>query len=100
MCPLLITFANSIDPNKVPNKAQNIRSDQAPICLTLMVFLLKNFWNKVNFGKKNSADDKSMPHFSACKVVDPKHGQIMGCSILILLSIFIPKKVNTKINVL
>ena len=51
-CLLLITFANSLDPDQVR---------QYPICLTLMVFL-KSFL-KMSIFKKQSTDDKK-----ACKI--------------------------------
>ena len=53
-CCLLITFANSLDPNRV---RQNVKSDLVAYCLTLVVFT-KIF--------KKLADSKK-----ACKIVHP-----------------------------
>ena len=44
-CCLLITFANSLDPDQARQKVGHNRN---PKCLTLMVFL-KDFFEKVNF---------------------------------------------------
>ena len=46
-CCLLITFANSSDPDQA---RQNVGPDLDPNCLTLMVFL-KEFFEKVDFEK-------------------------------------------------
>ena len=46
-CRLLITFANSLDPDLA---LQNVQPDLDPICLTLIVFL-KEFFEKVDFEK-------------------------------------------------
>ena len=46
-CHLLITFANSLDPDQA---RQNFRSDLNPKCLTMTAFL-KWFLKKVNFKK-------------------------------------------------
>ena len=58
-CRLLITFANSLDPDQAQ---QNVGPDLDPNCFdTLMVFL-KGFCEKVNF-KTKSTDDKE-----SCKI--------------------------------
>ena len=44
-CRLLITFANSLDPNQAQ---QFVGPDLDPNCLTLMVFL-KDIFEKENF---------------------------------------------------
>ena len=44
-CRLLITFANSLDPNQAQ---QFVGPDLDPNCLTLMVFL-KDIFEKKNF---------------------------------------------------
>ena len=53
LCRLLITFANSLDPDQA---RQNVRPDLDPNCLTLMVFL-KEFFEKVIL-KKNPQPTK------------------------------------------
>ena len=47
LCRLLITFANSLDPDQAQH---NVRPDLDSNCLTLMVFL-KEFFEKVDFKK-------------------------------------------------
>ena len=53
-CLLLITFANSLDPDQ---DLQTVGPDLDPTCLTLIV-LLNFFFEKVNFEKIKSAYDK------------------------------------------
>ena len=53
-CRLLITFANSLDPDQA---RQNVGPDLDPNCLTLMVFL-KDFFEKKSKKKKNLDDKK------------------------------------------
>ena len=52
-CHLLITFANSLDPDKA---RQNIGPDLDSNCLTFWWYSWKNFWK--NLLKKKSTDDK------------------------------------------
>ena len=63
-CHLLITFANSLDPDLVQ---QNVGSDLNPNSLTLIVFL-KELFEKVNFEKKSAEDNNSMKNNPACRV--------------------------------
>ena len=58
-CSLLITFANSLDPD------QDCQKDQDCQFNTLNVFL-KEFFKKVNF-VKISRRQKSMQNYPACK---------------------------------
>ena len=51
----LITFANSLDPDQA---RQNVGPNLVSNCLTLKVFL-KEFFEKLDFEKKRSADDKN-----------------------------------------
>ena len=60
-CCLLITFANSLDPDQV---RQNVGPDLDPNCLTLMVFL-KEFFEKINF-EKNRQTTQKMQNYPAC----------------------------------
>ena len=68
-CHLLITFANSLDPDQ---DQKNFGSDLAPNPSTLLKVFLKEFFKKVDF-KKNSADHKkkSMQNFPVGKALEP-----------------------------
>ena len=59
---LLITFANSLDPDQA---RQNVGPDLDPNCLTLMVFL-KEFFEKDDFEKKYQQMSKHMKNYPAC----------------------------------
>ena len=61
-CRLLITYANSLDPDQA---RRNVGPDLGPNCLTLMV-LPKEFFEKVDF-EKNQQIHKSMQNYPACK---------------------------------
>ena len=54
-CCLLITFANSFDPDQ---DQQNVSPDLDPNCLTLLVFR-KDFFEKVNFEKNRQMTTKA-----------------------------------------
>ena len=60
---LLITFANSLDPDQA---WQIIRPSLDPNCLMLWWY---DFFEKLNLKKKRSADDESMPKYSACRLL-------------------------------
>ena len=62
-CCLLIAFTNSLDPNQ---DRQNVGPDLDPNYLTFIVFL-KEFFEKVEFGKKSADHNKSMKNYPACK---------------------------------
>ena len=66
-CRLLITFANSLDPDQV---RQNVGPDLDPNCSdTLMVFQ-KEYFEKVDFEKKNQQTTKKYAKYTvgkACK---------------------------------
>ena len=64
-CHLLITFANSLDPDKA---RQNVGPDLDPNCLTLWWYSRKIFFEKINLKKKRPTDDKK-----ACKIT--KHAK-------------------------
>ena len=70
---MLITFANSLDPNQVRHK---VRPDLGPICLTLWWHTWKNFL-KILILKKICRRQKIMKNYPAC------HGLrfISGCYI-------------------
>ena len=53
-CRLLITFANSLDPDQA---IQNVPSDLDPCCLTLIVFL-KEFFEYIDFENKMQTTKK------------------------------------------
>ena len=53
-CHLLITFANSLDPDQARH---SVGPDLSPNCLTLMVFL-KEFFKKVDFEKNQQTTNK------------------------------------------
>ena len=55
-CRLVITFANSLDPDQAPSSGSKLFD-------TLKVFLKVFFFEKVNLKKKKSTDDKK-----ACKI--------------------------------
>ena len=62
-CGLLITFANSLDPDQA---RQNIGPDLDPNCLTPRWYLWKDFWENLILNK--SADDKKIvKNYPACK---------------------------------
>ena len=64
LCHLLSTFANSLDPDQ---DRHNVGPDLDSNGLTRKVFLNK-FFEKVNFEKKKSADDKkSIQNYPAFK---------------------------------
>ena len=54
-CCLLITFANSVDPDQA---WQNVRSDLDPNCLTFWWYSRKIFFEKVNFLKNPQTTEK------------------------------------------
>ena len=62
-CHLLITFANSLDPDQA---GQNIGPDLDPNCLTLWCYSWKIFLGKVNLNKIHRWQ-KSMQNYPACK---------------------------------
>ena len=64
-CCLLITFANSLDPDQ---DGQNVHPDLDPNCLTLWQCSWKYFWKSV-FWKKSADGNKSMKNFPACTVI-------------------------------
>ena len=66
-CHLLITFANSLDPDQ---DRKNVSPDLDPNRLTLIVFL-KEFFLKSKFWKKLADDNNSMKNDPACKRVKP-----------------------------
>ena len=60
-----ITFANSLDPDQ---DQQNVGPDLDPNCLTILIGFLGEFFEKVIYEKKKSAEDnKSMKKSSACQ---------------------------------
>ena len=61
-CRLLITFANSLDPDQ---DKQNVDPDLDPNCLCRTLFLKK--FEKVNFEKKSADDKENMKNYPACK---------------------------------
>ena len=61
-CCLLITFANSLDPD------QNICPDLDSNCLIVWLCSLKNFLKKIIL-KKSADNNKSMKNWPACKEV-------------------------------
>ena len=63
-CHLLITFANSLQPDQ---DLQNVVPDLDQNCLidTLIVFL-KDFFEKFNF-EKSADENESMKNYQACK---------------------------------
>ena len=63
-CPLLITFAYSLDPDQA---RQDIGPDLEPNCLTLLWYSWKIVLKKVNLKKKNPQMTKSMQNYPACK---------------------------------
>ena len=78
LCRLLITFANSSDPDQA---RQNIGSDLDSNVLTLMVFL-EDFFEKVYL--KISRRQKSMQNYPACKengLWYPNEGQYLLMSV-------------------
>ena len=62
-CRLLITFANSLDPDQV---RQKVSPDLDPKPLGFLIAFLKELFEKNNFDKK-STDNKSMENCPACK---------------------------------
>ena len=62
-CCLLITFANSLDPDQ---DRLNVGPDLVPNGLTL-IMVLKEFFEKVNFQKKSADNNKGMKNYPACK---------------------------------
>ena len=63
MCHLLITFANSLDPDQA---WQNVRPDLDPNYLKLWWYSWNNFSKKLIF-KEISRRQKSMQNYPACK---------------------------------
>ena len=61
-CPLLITFANSLEPDQ---DRQNVGPDLGLKCLTLIVFP-KEFFEKVNFEKVSRRYIESMQYYPSC----------------------------------
>ena len=66
-CRLLITFANSLDPDQA---RQNVGSDLDPNCLILWWYSWKIFLKKLILKKINRLQ-KSMQNYPACKEVTP-----------------------------
>ena len=62
LCHLLITFANSLDPDQA---RQNVWPNLVRICLTLRsgMVLLKEFFEKIDFEKKNQQTTKKHEMF-------------------------------------
>ena len=60
---LLVTFTNSLDPDKA---RQNVGPDLGPNCLTLMVFL-KEFFEKEDFEEKNQQTTEKTCKITQCK---------------------------------
>ena len=55
-CPLMIVFANRLDPDQDP---QNFCPDQDPNPFDTLIVFLKLFFEKVNFEKKPADDNKA-----------------------------------------
>ena len=62
-CHLLITFANSLDPDQ---DRQDVGPDLDSSCFTLIMFL-KEFFGEKLFYKKCVDDSKFMNNYAACK---------------------------------
>ena len=58
-CRLLITFANSLDPDQ---DQQNVSPDLEPSCLCHT-----HFFEKVNFEKQSADDKENVKIYPACK---------------------------------
>ena len=58
-CRLLITFANSLDPDQ---DQQNVGPD-----LDLSCLCRTHFFEKVNFEKQSADDKENMKNYPACK---------------------------------
>ena len=56
-CRLLITFANSLDPDQ---DRQNVGPDEAPKLFDTLIVLLGLLFENGNFGKKSTDNNKSM----------------------------------------
>ena len=65
-CRLLITFANSLDPDQ---DQQNVGPDLDPSCLCRTHFL-----EKVNFEKQSAGDKENMKNYPACKELNISQG--------------------------
>ena len=62
-CYLLITFANSLNPDQ---DRHNVGPDLDPNCLSLMVFL-KEFFEKLFFVKSQQTTTTAQKNYPACK---------------------------------
>ena len=63
-CCLLITFANSLDPDQ---SRQNVLPDLDPSFLTLWCYSRNNFFQKSWFLKKSAENKKSIQNDTTCK---------------------------------
>ena len=81
-CRLLITFANSLDPDQAWH---NVRPDLDPNCLTLWwyswMIVLKKLIKKKKKKKKKHRWQKSMQNYPACKELRPPLGLPISCLI-------------------
>ena len=68
-CRLLITFANSLEPDQA---WQNVGPDLDPNCLTLWWYSWKIFF-KISIFKKIHRWQKSMQNYPACKELELTH---------------------------
>ena len=85
-CLLLITIANSLDPDQ---DWQNVGPDLDPNCLTLWLCSWRNFSRKVNFEKISRWQQKH-ENYPACKelkIIPDEGVHIFGLTTVIRLSI-------------
>ena len=68
-CHLLITFANSMNPDQA---RQNVLPDLCPNCLTLWLYSWKNISKKLILKKKSADNKKAWKNYPACKAVTLK----------------------------
>ena len=61
-CHLLLTFANSLEPD---HARHFVRPDLDSSCLTLMVYFMKEFFEKVDFENNQQAAKKNP---KTCKI--------------------------------
>ena len=74
ICRVLITFANSLDPDQSRQNVGPDRSGSQPFG-NLLVSL--NDFLKIDFEKKLADDDKNMKKYPACKELKKAHVEIM-----------------------